>query len=131
MKILVGYNGSDAASDAVKLAVRHAKAMDAELEVVYAITRFDPLSYHEVQSAEEKLEQDIKNIFNGNSLSYKTHLLLNDLSAGDQLLKFVEKHKVDEIIIGVRKRSKAGKLVFGSTAQHVILNASCPVVTVK
>ena len=59
MKILVGYNGSDAASDAVKLAVRHAKAMDAELEVVYAITRFDPLSYHEVQSAEEKLEQDM------------------------------------------------------------------------
>jgi nucleotide-binding universal stress UspA family protein len=31
----------------------------------------------------------------------------------------------------VRMRSKVGKLLMGSTAQHVILNAPCPVVTRK
>jgi hypothetical protein len=31
--------------------------------------------------------------------------------------------KTDEIIVGVRMRSKVGKLLLGSTAQHVILNA--------
>jgi nucleotide-binding universal stress UspA family protein len=44
---------------------------------------------------------------------------------------FAEENKVDEIIIGVRSRSKVGKLLFGSTSQVVILQANCPVVTVK
>ena len=131
MKILVGYDGSKAAMDALKVAQKHARAMAAKLEVVYAITRFDPKNYLEVQKAEEDLEQGVKDIFNGENLSYKTHLLLNDLSPGDQLVEFAERNSVDEIIIGVRRRSKVGKLIIGSTAQHVILNAPCPVVTAK
>jgi nucleotide-binding universal stress UspA family protein len=38
---------------------------------------------------------------------------------------------VDEIIIGIEKRSKVGKLLFGSNAQYIILEAPCPVVSVK
>jgi nucleotide-binding universal stress UspA family protein len=53
------------------------------------------------------------------------------LQAGEDLVMLAEENKVDEIIIGVRRRSKVGKLLFGSTAQYVILNASCPVVSVK
>ena len=131
MKILVGYDGSKAAIDAGRLAAKRAIAMDAKLEVVYAITRSNPLNFREVQRNEEKLVQGIRDIFNGNNLSYETHVLLNNLSAGDQLLEFAESHHVDEIIIGVRKKSRAGKFVFGSTAQYVILNAPCPVVTVR
>jgi nucleotide-binding universal stress UspA family protein len=38
---------------------------------------------------------------------------------------------VDAIIIGVKRRSKVGKLLFGSNAQYVIIKADCPVTTVK
>jgi len=47
------------------------------------------------------------------------------------MVQFANDTKVSEIIIGVRRRSKVGKLLFGSTAQYVILEAPCPVVAVK
>jgi nucleotide-binding universal stress UspA family protein len=53
------------------------------------------------------------------------------LEAGEDLVQLAKENNVDEIIIGVRRRSKVGKLFFGSTAQYVILNAPCPVVSVK
>ena len=46
-------------------------------------------------------------------------------------MEFAEENEIDEIIVGVRRRSKVGKLLLGSTAQHLILNAACPVVSVK
>ena len=45
--------------------------------------------------------------------------------------RLANENGIDEVIIGVHRRSKVGKLVFGSTAQYVILNAPCPVVAVK
>jgi nucleotide-binding universal stress UspA family protein len=35
------------------------------------------------------------------------------------------------VIIGIVKKSKVGKILFGSTAQYLILNAPCPVLTVR
>ena len=55
----------------------------------------------------------------------------SSLESGEDLVQFAEQNKIDEIILGIRKRSKVGKLMFGSTAQYVILNAPCPVVSVK
>jgi nucleotide-binding universal stress UspA family protein len=57
--------------------------------------------------------------------------LIRGLSAGEDLVEFAKEQKADQIFIGVKRRSKMEKLVFGSTAQYVILNAHCPVVTVK
>jgi len=53
------------------------------------------------------------------------------LQPGEDLVQYAEENQIDQIIIGVRQRSKVGKLLFGSTAQYVILEAPCPVVSVK
>ena len=53
------------------------------------------------------------------------------MEPGEDLLQFAEKNAIALIIIGIQKRSKMGKRLFGSNAQFVILNAAGPVLTVK
>ena len=131
MNILVCYNGSNESKDALRTAQKHAKELGAKIEVATAIWRGDPLEYHTIQEAEQELDLGVKEILNGDSALYETHLLVSDLSPGDQLLEFAERYHADEIIIGAPKRSRVGKLLFGSTAQYIVLNAPCPVVTVN
>ncbi len=49
----------------------------------------------------------------------------------DAILETAEDVEADRIIVGGRKRSPVGKALFGSTAQQVMLNASCPTTFVR
>ncbi len=131
MKILVGYDGSDTAKDALKLAQRRAKNFGGEIEVIRSIAQSNELGDKDIQRANNSLDSDVWEIFYKNYLKPKTHLVLTKLSHGEKIVEFAKENKMDEIIIGVSRRSKVEKLLFGSTAQYVILNAPCPVVTVK
>ena len=131
MKFLVCYDETNEAKKALKVAREHAKIWKAELEVVNTITRVEPLKHSKVKKMEEKMEGEVKKILAGNDPPYEVQLLLTDLTPGEQLVKFAEDQKIDQIFLGIVKKSKVGKLLFGSTAQYVILHAPCPVVTVQ
>jgi nucleotide-binding universal stress UspA family protein len=130
MKILVGYDGTNSAKDALKLARDYAKSLDASIDVVTSMVKANENQYESVRQAEWGLEYT-KALLTEKGIDCETHLLIRGVSPGEDLIQFAAENRVDEIFVGVRRRSKVGKVLMGSTAQHVILNASCPVVTVK
>ncbi len=131
MKILVGYDGSNVAREAIATAEKHANAFDkAEIILVHSMVGGPEVPRKDFENAENNLDYE-KNILLDKKIPCKPILSVRGLQAGEDLVQLADENKVDEIIIGVRRRSKVGKLIFGSTAQYVVLNASCPVVTVK
>jgi nucleotide-binding universal stress UspA family protein len=130
MKILVGYDGSNSAKDALKLARDYAKSLDASIDVVTSMVKANENQFEVVQRAEMGLEY-VKLLLDEEGINCETHLLIRGHSPGEDLIQFAAENRVDEIFVGVRRRSKVGKVLMGSTAQHVILNAPCPVVTIK
>ena len=130
MKIVVGYDGSNAGRDALVLAVKHAKAFGAEVSVIRSMEgggREDADAIRTAQRdlayAQERLDRE--------GVTCETHMLVRGMSPGEDIVKFAEDNGADEIIIGVRRRSRVGKALFGSASQYVILEAPCPVVSIK
>jgi nucleotide-binding universal stress UspA family protein len=130
MKILVGYKSGNVGNALLKIALSHAKAFNGELLVVTSMVGGDKAESEKVQKAEDNLKK-VEKYFEDEGVACKTHLLVRGLDVGEDIVNFANEKNVDEIIIGVKSRSKVGKLIFGSTAQVVILQADCPVLTVK
>lgn len=130
MKILVGYDGSNSAKEALSQARRHAKAFGASVHVVTSMARGTQAQHEEIEEAQKGLEY-AQSLFQDDGIACETHLLIRGFTPGEDLVRFADENQVDEIVVGIKRRSKVGKLLMGSTAQFVILQATCPVVTVK
>ena len=130
MKILVGYDRSRVAEDALKLAHEHARAFKADIHLLISLQQGPDLHKEDIDAAESRLD-NLQLAGNFDKIICETHASVTYLTPGEDLVQFAKNNAVDYIFIGVKKRSKVGKLVFGSTAQYVILEAPCPVVTIK
>jgi nucleotide-binding universal stress UspA family protein len=84
----------------------------------------------EVEHATEDLET-AKKMFDEGGIQCETKLLVRGMTPGEDIVDYAKEKAIDEIIIGIKRRSKVGKLLFGSNAQYIIIKAPCPVVTVK
>ncbi|MFB6168706.1 MAG: universal stress protein [Haloferacaceae archaeon] len=57
--------------------------------------------------------------------------LAPDADTGERIVELTEAADADLLVVGGRQRSPAGKALFGSTAQELMLNAPCPVTFVR
>lgn len=49
----------------------------------------------------------------------------------DTVVQVAQRRDARLVVLGLRARTPVGKLVFGSTAQRILLDATCPVLAVK
>jgi len=131
MKIMVAYDDTNVSREAATIAAMHAKAFGAEVHLVTSIGGGAEVPKQTFDLAERELDRVREKLFVPGSIPCHTHVLFRGLTPGEDLVRFAEEEQVDELVMGVKRRSKMGKLLFGSTAQFVILRAPCPVLAVK
>ena len=133
MKIMLCFDPAEQAHESLEIAASHALAFKAVKLLVVASHVIDDKDYPKrIEPTDQKLAKAsellaMKGICCETMISFRGF----EDDKGEHLLAIAREHKVDEIVVGVKKRSKVGKVLLGSVAQFLILNADCPVVTIR
>jgi nucleotide-binding universal stress UspA family protein len=91
MKILVGYDGSNVAKEALALARKHAKTFAASVDIVTSMTKGTESEREGIEKAERGLEY-AKGLFIEENISCNTHLLIRGLSPGEDIVEFAKEN---------------------------------------
>jgi nucleotide-binding universal stress UspA family protein len=130
MKILVAYKDTKESQLALELAKAHSRHFDAEILLVSSSEGGKGEDPEEISKMTIRLEE-IKKALNQEGISCEVNQLARGLSPGEDIVIFADENNVDMIYVGIQKKSRTSKLLLGSTAQYIILKASCPVISVK
>jgi nucleotide-binding universal stress UspA family protein len=130
MKILVSYNGTKESEAALELAKSHAKIFDAKLVIISSSEGGKGEKPEVINKIQHDLESIQENI-SEEGLECEVEQLARGLTPGEDIVLYAEENDIDQIYVGIRKKSRTSKLILGSTAQFIILKAKCPVTSVK
>jgi nucleotide-binding universal stress UspA family protein len=132
MKIVVAYVISDESRAALDWAIKQAERGDVHIVVTHSIRgggsidseKEEILTYRKALDGIEKELTDA-------GIPHTTRRLIRGLTPAEDISQVVVEEEADLVVIGLRQRSRAGKLLLGSDGQEILLTAPCPVVAVK
>lgn len=136
-RILIGYDGSPAATRALEFAVEMARRYGAQLHVLAV---FRPPEFGTEVETEGMIEEGRRH--SARLLQpLRAKLAAEGLTAtfdtavghpSEQILRYAERHGIDHIVVGHRGHSGlAARWLLGSVARQVIVHASCAVTVVR
>jgi nucleotide-binding universal stress UspA family protein len=130
MKFLVAYSGTTEARAAVDLAVKHASLFKAKVFVITSMEGGRSEKPKDIARVNQALKE-VRRQLAGTGLDHEVHEMARGLTPGEDIVRFAKENRIDQIYVGIEKKSRTRKLLLGSTAQYIILKATCPVTTVK
>lgn len=135
MKILLYCKNTEGNMAALDIAVEQAKAFNASIQMVSCILEKQgvpsEILEEAAQKAAKKMQEYMVDIFAPAGISCNSEVIVTATSIGEQIVKYAKRIAADTIIMSIQKRSKIGKMVFGSNSQFIILEAPCKVITIK
>jgi nucleotide-binding universal stress UspA family protein len=140
-RILFATDFSEGSSHALPYAADIARLYDAKLFLVHVIydvaksagwyvphVSIDEI-YHDMEkSAMAELEKSFVDEMRG--LRDVEHVVLKGIPY-EEISKFAVEKKIDLVVLGTHGRRGIDRMLFGSTAEQVVRNAPCPVLSVR
>jgi len=128
VNVVVGYVPTREGEAALTHAVEEARTRSARLVVVNT-SRGDSLV--DERYADDAQLDALRERLVASGVEHELVHAIRGREASEEILHVAEERRADLVVIGLRKRSAVGKLLLGSTAQRVLLEAPCPVLAVK
>lgn len=128
--VVVGYVPKPEGEAALDRAIDEAKLRGIKLVVVNS-HRGGP-DFDGPAAIKVEAEMDaVKAKLDTSGVEYDLRQLVRGFEPAEDLISIAEANAAELIVIGLRRRSPVGKLILGSNAQRVLLDAHCPVLAVK
>ena len=128
--IVVGYVPKAEGRAALRRAAEEARLRRARLVVINSARGGRDFDDEDAVRSEEELEH-VKTQLGDADIEHEVRQLVRGNDVADDLIAVAEETSADFIVIGLRRRSPVGKLILGSNAQRILLDAPCPVLAVK
>jgi nucleotide-binding universal stress UspA family protein len=128
--VVVGFVPKPEGEAALTTAIEEAKLRGATLVVVNS-HRGGPGFDQEASAKAESNMDAVRQQLDASGLTYDVRQLVRGFEPSEDLIKVAQDADADLIVIGLRRRTPVGKLILGSNAQRVLLDAHCPVLAVK
>jgi len=129
MKVVVGFVDSAEGRAALDRALDECRLRGGELIMVHNLK--PSASDEETLKYRELLEKAEQEILRDSGVPYTVRKICLGRTPAEELVRVAKEEEAELIVIGLRRRSPVGKILLGSTAQDVLLNAECAVLAVK
>lgn len=134
--ILIAYDASDAAANALEFAVELAHAFDSALHVLAVVRPPEFGGMVETEAVIEQSRRHFQNVLRGVQAkhakeSFKTHVHIAVGHPAEQIVRFAEAHEIDHIVVGHRGHTLFERWLIGSVARQVVAYARCGVTVIK
>lgn len=130
MAIVVGYVPTREGRAALRRAADESLLRKAKLIVINSQRGGREYDGEEARRFETELA-DIQRKLDEEGLEHEVRQLVRGNEPAEDLIAVAEEEHAEFIVIGLRRRTPVGKLILGSNAQRILLDASCPVLAVK
>lgn len=130
MAVVVGYVPTPEGRAALRRAAQESKLRNARLIVINSNRGGKDLDAEEAAVYERELEA-VRAELDSVKIAHEVRQLVRGLEPAEDLIAVAEEVSAEFIVIGLRRRSPVGKLILGSNAQRILLDAPCPVLAVK
>jgi len=128
MTIVVGYVPTPEGEAALTAAIAEARLREQPLHIVNS-ARGDSLI--DSRFVQERGLDELRSRLDASGVVYEIDQKVRGHEASEEVVEAADRVKASLIVIGLRRRTPTGKLITGSQAQRILLDANCPVLAVK